>query len=146
MEALPDRATYTRLVWRREYECGYPTLDAQHRLLFEAGNDLLSAILEQRDKLDVELLLDDLIGHVEHHFHEEEAIMAQASHPVSPEHRTRHEELLARVKALGENYHGGSLTVADLFTFIADDLVVQHILKDDLRFLADTDRPASVGA
>jgi hypothetical protein len=49
------------LAWDKQYECGHATFDAHHRKLFELGNSLRNAMLNQTSKLDVELLLDELV-------------------------------------------------------------------------------------
>lgn len=127
---------FVRLVWRTEYECGHPIIDAQHRGLFESGNALMNAVLEEQDKLDVELMLDELIAHVEKHFCDEEALLARAQHPIGKEHQEIHRRLLVRAKVLSESYHKGQLTPGDLFTFIANDVVAQHIIKEDRKFIS----------
>jgi hemerythrin-like metal-binding protein len=136
VEAMHAKAGFVRLNWRPEYQSGIPAIDAQHRLLFESGNALLNAILDKQDKLDVELLLEELVGHVEHHFADEERILAQVGHPLDAAHRFRHNELLARAKRLGELFHRGELTTGDLFTFVANDLVMQHIATEDPKYPA----------
>lgn len=133
--ALNHPAGFVRLVWRQDYECGHPLIDAQHRRLFESGNALLNEILKDHDKLDVELMLDELIAHVEQHFSDEEALLAHVQRPIGPEHQAVHRQLLARARLLSERFHRGELAVGDLFAFIAHDVVAQHIIKEDRQFL-----------
>lgn len=134
-DETPPAPGLVRLAWRPEYECGNTLIDIQHRRLFESGNNLLNAILEDRAKLDVELMLDDMIAHVESHFCDEEALLARSQHPISKAHQELHQQLLARAKKLASLYHQGELAAGDLFTFVANDLVAQHIVREDLKFL-----------
>ena len=127
------------LVWKTEYECGQPNIDAQHRKLFALGNALLNAIRDKQSKLDVELLLDDLISEAKNHFLTEETLMARAQHPQSPEHKAIHSELLARCDDLAARYHRDELRADDLYKFVVRDVVTGHILKEDLSFLAEAD-------
>lgn len=135
----PPPVGFMRLVWRKEYECGHPLIDAQHRRLFEAGNAILNAILEGESRADVELMLDELISHVEAHFCEEEALLARARQPLSAEHQRNHRQLLATTKALAESYRRGEMSVADLFTFLTRDVVSGHIVREDLGFPSGTE-------
>jgi hemerythrin-like metal-binding protein len=127
------------LVWRTEYESGHLLIDVQHRKLFELGNTLLNAILDKQSKLDVELMLEDLISDISNHFCTEETLLSRANHPLTPEHQAIHRTLLARCKAMAERYHRNELKVGDLFQFVAIDVVSDHIIKEDLRFLAQTE-------
>lgn len=131
----PD-TEFKQLVWHKEYECGNPTIDTQHRYLFALGNSLLGAILDKQSKLDVEMLLDELIAEIARHFITEEALLAQSQHPMTPEHHESHRKLLARCKELSERFHRDELVAGDLFNFIAVDVVTRHILREDLKFLA----------
>ncbi|MDD5366379.1 MAG: hypothetical protein PHR30_13655 [Gallionellaceae bacterium] len=118
------------LVWRKEYESGHPFIDAQHRGLFESGNALLNSILEKQAKLDVELMLDELIEQVEKHFRDEEAMLARVQRPVDQEHEEYHRQLLVRARSLSESFHQDEMAVGELFEFIANDVVAQHIVME----------------
>ncbi len=126
------QSQFVQLVWRKEYECGNPAIDAQHRNLFALGNTLLNAIMGGESKLDVELLFDELVEKVAQHFSTEEALMDQAHHPGAAEHRVAHGTLLARSKELAERFHHDQLDAGDLFNFIAGEVLARHILKEDL--------------
>ena len=119
------------LAWSVEYERGHVTIDTQHRKLFERVNVLLNAILDEKPKLDVELLLDELIKDVSNHFTAEENLLVEASLPLTPEHQESHRTLLARCKEMAERYHNDEIKVGALFNFVARDAVSEHILKDD---------------
>ncbi|MFZ5483563.1 MAG: bacteriohemerythrin [Pseudomonadota bacterium] len=127
----PRPAGLVTLVWHAGYECGHPLIDAQHRRLFEYGNELLNAILANQSKLDVELQLDELIAHVESHFCEEEALMARGQLPASDGHRQAHRRLLDQARLLSARFHRGEVGVGEIFAFIANDVITQHILGDD---------------
>jgi hemerythrin-like metal-binding protein len=133
-EAL-QKSRFVELVWRSEYECGNPAIDAQHRKLFAHGNALLNAIMGDETKLDVELKFDELIEKVAHHFKAEEAVLKLEKNPSMQAHKVAHDELLLRCKELAERYHRDELDAGDLFNFMARDVLAQHILKDDLKQL-----------
>lgn len=125
-----------RLVWRKEFECGHPVIDAQHRGLVELGNALLGAIVGGQNKLDVELMLDDLIADFGYHFRDEEAILARMQHPVLEQHKELHRQLLARAKTLSQRFQRGELSAEALFGFISEEIVNLHILTQDRRFFS----------
>lgn len=127
--------TAPKLVWNTDYECGHSAIDSQHRRLFELGNALVGAIFEQRSKLDVELLLGELVDGVTDHFCYEEGLLARSQHPLAPSHREAHHTLLARCKEMSEQFHQGHLKAGGLIEFIVLDVIEQHIVRDDLKFL-----------
>ncbi|MDD3529564.1 MAG: hemerythrin domain-containing protein [Gallionellaceae bacterium] len=119
------------LAWSREFECGIPSVDAQHRSLFEAANAVLGAIADDQGKLDVELMFDDLIAQLERHFHAEEVLWRQKLRPGCHEHEETHRQLLARAKLLSGSYHDGGATAGQLYAFVADKVIAQHIRNND---------------
>jgi hemerythrin-like metal-binding protein len=135
-DAVPT-AGFTRLVWREEYGRGHPLIDAQHRGLLEASNALLSAVAEGESRADVELMLDDLIAHIEAHFSVEEGVLAALRRPLPDEHLRDHRTLLAGAKSLAERFRNGQLPVGELFLFITRDVVSGHLMREDLGCLAD---------
>lgn len=133
----PRHPALVRLIWRREYECGIGAIDNEHRKLFALGNTLLNAILERKTKLDIELLLDDLVREITDHFCTEETLLARSRHPLSPTHQAIHHELMARCKTIAKDFHDEKLDAGDVFQFVAIDVVAEHIIKEDLKFLAN---------
>jgi len=123
-----------RLVWSAEYECGHVTIDMQHRKLFEISNTLLNTILDEKPKLDVEFLLEDLLRDMSLHFSSEERLLAETNHPHAREHQEAHRELLARCKEMADRYRRDELKAGALFKFVAHDVLSQHILTEDFKF------------
>lgn len=139
----PTAATDTRaasrcvpLIWRQEYECGHALIDAQHRNLFALGNALLAAIIEKRPKIDLELQIDELIGALTDHFCAEETLLAQSASPLTRQHHEIHHRLLTLSKELSERYHRNELEADALFNFLADEVVAEHVVKEDLKAFA----------
>lgn len=122
-----------QLVWRSSYECGDPLIDDQHRRLFELGNGLVNALLDGEPKADVEVLIDGFVEHIVDHFNTEEALMSEHHDPVEREHREVHHKLLERAKQLNRRFHrsSGEQVVRDLVSFIAYDVVAQHLILED---------------
>jgi len=129
------------LVWSTKYEHGHVTIDTQHRRLFELVNALLNAILDEKPKLDVGLLFDDLVKDVANHFSTEDNSLAEANLPLSQEHQEIHRKLLARCKDMAERYHYDVLKVDALYKFVAHDVVSEHILKEDHKSLFSMGQP-----
>jgi hemerythrin-like metal-binding protein len=123
-----------QLSWRRSFECGHPVIDAQHRALFEIGDGLISAATKEKSRDHIEFLLDELTEHIQEHFSTEEAVMARTKYPLSAQHQAHHAALLAKARSLRDAYRKHQLDLGDLVSFIAYELITDHILKEDLKF------------
>lgn len=132
--ALSRDTGLVRMAWSADYECGHAMIDTQHRKLFEICNTLLNTILDEKPKLDVELLLEDLIKDVSIHFHAEERLLAEANHPRTREHQAVHRDLLARCEELASRYRRDEIKGGALFKFVAHDILAEHILTEDFKF------------
>lgn len=128
-----ETGSLVQMIWNSSLEVGHDTIDRQHRRLFFLCNQLIDAILAEKPKADIELLVDEMMTKVERHFRTEEQIMAEIQYPSSDEHKDSHADLLARARELREKFEHGRLPPGELIGFIAYDVVSQHIAKGDAK-------------
>lgn len=134
-EAAPEEAGgAVRLVWRDAYACGHMAIDAQHRALFDAANALLASLLAGAAKPVCRRRIKTLLGEVERHFQDEEAIFTAAGYPEAELHRAIHRQLRERADALLDKYERDALPLGELLDFIATDMVSRHMLAEDRKF------------
>ena len=120
-----------RLNWHPMYETGLPGMDEQHRALFGLINRLLGEITAA---VDVEAIADQaeaLLAAVDEHCRDEEAVMAGHGYPGLAEHAALHRELLGRAAQLAEDCRAGRCDIGEMFEFLAQKLIVRHILGSD---------------
>jgi hemerythrin len=133
-----------RLHWLEDYACGDPTIDAEHRELFDLGNALIDAVREQYSEPGLwRAALDSLLAHLARHFQSEEALMAQHGYGRLAVHRRAHAGLLRRADELRAAVDRGDATLNHLVNFLANDVVALHLLKMDRDF--DLQLPGSNG-
>ncbi|MDD2660013.1 MAG: bacteriohemerythrin [Methylococcales bacterium] len=127
-------ANFVQLSWHSAYECGDSLIDAQHRNLFGDANNLLTAMLSERPADEAGAVIEALIHDVVQHFQDEEAIFAAAGFPGAEEHAAIHRQLVDRAVILVARFHAGTLTIGELFQYLAHDVIAKHILGSDREY------------
>ena len=130
----PERAglPVPNLVWRRSYQCGDPVIDREHKDLFMHSNTLIRAVANGRIPLDkFPEMLDELIDSVAAHFRNEEYILLRYGYAELESHGEKHQRLIERALELRSMAVAGELALADVVSFIARDVVAEHMLADD---------------
>jgi len=133
--ATDQSAMILRLSWHESYDCGEPTIDLEHRKLFELANALIDATFRRAtNPREFDEALSKLLEHVVHHFADEEAILAKHHYAGLEEHAQAHKRLVARALELRDAAAAGGVTVGELVDFLADEVVARHMLKTDREF------------
>jgi hemerythrin-like metal-binding protein len=132
--AKPKTDALRQMRWREAYDSGHPVIDTQHKKLFEIGDRLIHAVQRTHTRAKVEAILDELVEHIEEHFKTEEAVLAGSGHPITKEHLDSHVEMLEHAKSLRDRYRSRHVHMQELVSFIANDVVAEHIIKEDLKF------------
>lgn len=124
-----------RLVWRDAYKCGEASIDEDHQALFDQANELIHAAMSgAQEPGQLTGALDDLIDSVKQHFVREEVVLARYNFAGLEEHVLQHQKLVRSALELRRVGDAGQLSLGELVTFLAQDVVVKHVLKEDARF------------
>lgn len=131
-----DRSTMIlRMSWHESYDCGEPTIDQEHRKLFELANALIDAAFKRNSNPQgFDEALNKLLAHVAHHFADEEAILAKHHYADLEVHAQAHKRLVERALQLRDAAAAGGVTIGELVDFLADEVVARHMLKTDREF------------
>lgn len=127
-------ANFVQLVWHGSYESGNEVIDREHRGLFNDANELLAAMLSGRPADEMKMLVDILTRDVVEHFQDEVEILVATGYPGVAAHAAMHRELVNSVVALVGRFHAGTLSLGELFNFLAHDVVAKHLLGADREF------------
>jgi diguanylate cyclase (GGDEF)-like protein/hemerythrin-like metal-binding protein/PAS domain S-box-containing protein len=123
------------LIWHEAYECGEATIDQQHRKLFELADRLIeSAFTRDENPKQFDFALNKLLAHVVQHFADEEAVLALHRYASLEEHTNAHKRLIERALELRDAAASGGVTIGELANFLANEVVAQHMLKEDRKF------------
>ena len=130
------------LVWRDMYECGNPTIDREHRELFDLANALFDASFSSQAAPAAYMeALDKLMNHIAQHFADEEAVLEDHGYKKLESHRKAHAGLLARAYSLRASLAAGKGTLGDLVDFLANAVIAEHLFKADKDFFSLFQKP-----
>lgn len=127
-----------KLEWKPIWECGYPLIDDQHRTLIDLANNLLELSSVKANSERATAVFNQLIEHIIHHFTEEEKIIELAGFPDTPRHAERHQNLVKKVLRLNNCLLRAELTTTAFFTFLVDEVILGHMLIEDVLFFPYT--------
>mgnify|MGYP001351551135 CR=1 FL=1 len=123
-----------RLTWQDSFACGNQRIDSQHQALFRHSNELLEAVLSARPSLEISAIIARLLAEVSQHFHDEELLLETIGFPDRHKHIAEHVKLLERGLELSKMFETSTLTVSDLFQFLASEVIMLHMLEADRKF------------
>lgn len=125
-------APVLRMRWQARFECGEPTIDRQHRELFERSEDVLESLRQGGARFGVEL--ERLVAVTLAHFADEERILERRGYSGLAGHRRSHEDLAAKSMRLQAATATGHATREDLTRFLLGEVVADHMLTEDRLF------------
>lgn len=131
-ETLPIATV--QLEWNSEWESGHEELDRQHREMVKLGNELIFTAFSGSVAQEIEAKLDDFLNHVIYHFNYEEHILIGIGFTGSEEHSEIHKTIITDALRLKEAYLKGRLKPSSFFSFVVDEVIVGHMLKEDAKF------------
>lgn len=124
-----------RLIWRKAYKCGEASIDQEHLELFDRANTLINSAIDGKEtQAEFLMAFDDLINCVANHFANEEAVLARFHYTGLDDHVLKHQRLVGRVLELRDQAVAGELTLGNLVSFLVQDVVVKHMLEEDVKF------------
>jgi len=131
-------------IWDERYSVGDEALDAQHRRLFELGNEVarLSGAPDQADSL--KKAVHALCDYVKTHFSDEERFMERKGFPRLTEHRVLHESIIHQINETLRSTHNLEALAYKLKRLLRY-WVLEHIEEEDLklkRFLEKVEKQA----
>ncbi|MHC1717581.1 MAG: diguanylate cyclase [Acidaminococcaceae bacterium] len=123
-----------QIEWKSEWESGNEKIDKQHRELVRFGNELIFDVFSDETKEKIEPKLDEFLNHVIFHFNSEDEILNSTKFAGAKEHSEAHKLIIADALRMKEAYLSGKLKPSAFFSFIFDDFIVGHMIKEDAKY------------
>ncbi|HWR38460.1 MAG TPA: diguanylate cyclase [Patescibacteria group bacterium] len=128
-----------QLTWRSEWASGHREIDAQHQELLSRADAFFHVLLLPDAKPEkIQALLKTTLEKIASHFFFEENVLVEIGYPNADKHKLLHWQLLSQAVKLKKDYLTGLLPAHSFISFIVDDLVVGHMVKEDKLFFPYT--------
>ena len=120
-------------MWKAEYATGNTEIDEQHKQLFKAVNDLISACSSGQGHDVLDPTIKFLVDYTVKHFADEEKLQQQYQYPDFTNHKKLHENFKTTVlKLTKELQEGGTSTVlVGKVNSTIGNWLVNHIQRED---------------
>lgn len=114
---------------------GNQTIDAQHKELFKAINDLISACMKFKAGEEVNKTLDFLVSYTAKHFADEENLQMKSKYPAFGTHKILHDNFKKEVSRLAQDAKNSptDTNLISKVTKTAGDWLLTHIKIEDLK-------------
>lgn len=123
------------LSWNEEWASGNRAIDEAHKTLLRLANGIVSMMQQDASREKLIHAYDELLAHVESHFKEEEAILRQVEYPSGLFHERFHQHLLLKGLQLKKMLAEGNVVKSDMIMFLMDEIIVGHLLTEDVKFV-----------
>jgi len=121
--------------WSDFLSVGIPEIDEEHRVFVARINDVNRAIVELKDKVTVERLMDLMLIEAMRHFRNEEQLLKARNYPHAEDHAKKHDQLRDQFTHLIEEFRKDNLSfVWALKGLRIKQLLVEHLLQEDMKF------------
>ena len=122
--------------WRQEWNCGNDEIDEQHDKILQIANDLITKIYAGASHNECMDMIKLFLEYAVNHFATEERILMEIEYDGLIAHIKKHEYLTNKAIYLKECYEKKELQPVAFLSFIIDEVVVEHLTKEDTKFFA----------
>jgi len=119
--------------WKESFLIGVPQIDAQHRQLFKAMDNLMEACMQGKGRTEIEKTLDFALKYTVEHFRDEEKIQAAHAYPGLNAHKKLHADFTVTVTDLAKEFNksGPSVALTGKLNKSLVDWVITHVSTED---------------
>jgi hemerythrin len=125
-------------VWTDELATGNAAIDAQHKQLVKAVNDLIDACKSGKGRTSLNATMKFLVDYTVKHFTDEENLQKQYNYPDFANHKRLHDAFRATAVALAKQLEaeGASIALVAKVNTSVGDWLVKHIKQEDKKLAA----------
>ena len=120
--------------WDEKYSVKVPTVDNEHKKLFELINGFYAAIANKGANSALLELVEGLRAYTVYHFTHEEKMMQQARYGGLATQQAAHKSFVDKVTDIQKRIQDGKLVVSMEMTSFLKSWLTEHILKLDTKY------------
>ncbi len=105
--------------------------DQQHQKLVGLINQLYEAMRVGKGRVELGIILDELVDYTRKHFSSEEALMLKHAYPQYTQHKASHDRLTQQVMDFKNQYKAGKIGLSVQMMNFLKEWLVNHILDED---------------
>ncbi|MCY3020639.1 MAG: bacteriohemerythrin [Planctomycetota bacterium] len=140
---MPDKP---RNHWNSSFALQIPTVDAQHKGLFDLAYELDCAIYEGKEQAVVDRVVERLKEYCQHHFVTEEQLMHEHAYPGLHAHMLQHDAFTSAVIEFDAQRESGATAVSQRIASFLEEWLADHIAVEDRKIaLFILQQPAGQG-
>lgn len=123
-----------KIEWKSEWDSGDIEIDKQNQEILELLNNLMDVSSREMNFEKTINQLDILIKNIVEHYSYEEEILSNIGYKDYDKHCKIHKNLIGKVFQLKQCYENREINSSAFFSFIADDVVIGHMINEDMQF------------
>ena len=128
--------------WNNTYMVGIPSIDAQHKTLFQIAGQLHQAMTTGKGSSVIGTSLDRLLDYTKAHFADEERLLRQNKYPDFAAHRAKHVVFTTQIADFATKFRAGQGAITiEVLQFLRNWLV-DHIKGTDRKYVPYLDGKA----
>lgn len=122
-------------IFTKDLETGVAQVDAQHKALFDAMNQLSNACEQGKGRDEIDKTLKFLSDYIITHFSDEERLQRQYGYPDRVQHKAYHDQFKMSVKKMIEEYTAGgaSIVLVGEINRKVGMWLLNHIKREDVK-------------
>lgn len=121
------------LKWTEDLHVGLPSIDAQHKELFDMANSLVTAIEQGKGREVLKDIFNRLKDYTRFHFQEEEAYMLEVGYPEYDAHSAEHAILMVRANTLWRMIQTDEDISPEGTSIFLREWIANHIMREDVK-------------
>lgn len=121
--------------WDPKFSVGITRFDDDHRQLLSTINELHSAMLDGKGSEALRAIFERLNWYTAAHFNREELLMGRYNYPDFEAHRAEHDQFIAQVLTLSEDYKSGGTAISPEVMDVLQRWLPEHILRSDVEYV-----------
>ena len=130
------REDQIKIEWNSGYSVRIDEFDDQHRVLFQAIDDLLQAIQMGSTVETIEDVMARLMDFTRDHFAREERFLEEHGYPDLESHKREHGSFVNRIAEYQELIHRGEIRLSLTMLEFLVQWLTRHILGTDRKYTA----------